>query len=47
MCCSWLAGGVVNFSVHKFAHLQGMFLSLTSNNLLAFTYLKAIVNTWL
>lgn len=43
----WLAGGVVNFSVYKFAHLQGMFLSLTSNYLLAFTYLKAILNTWL
>lgn len=27
--------------------LQGMFLSLVSNYLLAFTYLKAIINTWL
>jgi hypothetical protein len=41
------AGGLVNFSVHKVGHLQGMFLSLVSNYLLAFTYLKAIINTWL
>jgi hypothetical protein len=49
LCCCLVdvAGGVVNFSVFKYAHLQGMFLSLTSNYLLAFTYLKAIINTWL
>jgi hypothetical protein len=41
------AGGLVNFSVRKVSHLQSMFLSLVSNYLLAFTYLKTIINTWL
>jgi hypothetical protein len=46
VCCV-SAGGLVNFSVRQVTHLQGMFLSLTANYLLAFTYLKAIINTWL
>jgi hypothetical protein len=34
----------VNFHVRRLSDLQGMFLVLVSNHLLAFTYTKACVN---
>lgn len=41
------AGAAVNFHVHKLSHLQGLWLALMSNHLLAFTYFKATINTLL
>lgn len=44
---NFVAGAAVNFHVRKLGHVQGMWLSLVSNHLLAFTFFKAMVNTLL
>jgi hypothetical protein len=38
------AGAAVNFHAKSLRHAQGMWLSLVSNHLLAFTYAKAAFN---
>jgi hypothetical protein len=40
-------GTVLSSFVRRPAHSRGMWLSGVSNNLLAFTYLKAVINTLL
>jgi hypothetical protein len=42
-----VVGTVLSSFVRRPAHSRGMWLSGVSNNLLAFTYLKAVINTLL
>lgn len=47
VCCGLLSSQQPFYCGLFISLTQGMFLSLVSNYLLAFTYLKAIINTWL
>jgi hypothetical protein len=45
--CLQVVGSLLSSFVRRPAHSRGMWLSGVSNNLLAFTYLKAVINTLL